>query len=454
VIFALAVLRAGAIGVAVNVMLGRDELAYVLSDSGCRALLCEEGVAGRALAIGDRVPSLELVIVPEGCDMAGTMTLRRLIEGAPTVPVVPRGPDDIAFLVYTSGTTGAPKGVMMTHAFIDFVVMSWVVVFKFRHSDRMFLASPFFYTMGMISVLIAFRVGAPIVLAGRFQARAALDAIAAHRVTGTWIVPTAAAQLMDAYEQERDDLSSMTRFFVAGDSLREDLRARLDAVLPGPPRETYGLTEAHVLGASAIGMALRDGMIGPPGGNVDLRLVDDEGSDVQVGEVGEILCKGDTVVAGYWQRPEETRKAFRDGWFATGDLGVQDDYGYLKVVGRKNSMIVTGGANVYPAEVEKALLKHAGLMHAVVVGIPDKIYGELPVAGVVPRPGAILSEDEVLAFCRENLAAYKCPRRVLFADSLPVTATGKLSHRAFRDQILAGDGSRRETTASPSRATA
>jgi acyl-CoA synthetase (AMP-forming)/AMP-acid ligase II len=206
------------------------------------------------------------------------------------------------------------------------------------------------------------------------------------------------------------------------------------------PREIYGLTEAHMVAVGARGLPLREGMIGTPGGNLVVRVVDDAGRDVGRGEIGEIVCRGDTVTAGYWQKPVETAESWRDGWFHTGDLGVMDADGYLKVVDRKKEMIISGGANVYPTEVERVLAQHPDVAAAALVGLPDLTYGERACAVVVRRPGAAVTEDGIVAFCRERLAAYKCPRSVVFVEALPFTASGKVARRELKASLAVRAG--------------
>ncbi|MBI4270953.1 MAG: AMP-binding protein [Candidatus Rokubacteria bacterium] len=435
-----AILRLGAIAVAVNVMLKPVELAYVLGDSGARVLVCEPSVAPTAVAAKAEGAAVRSIVVVGGASGAVTPFAELERPGA-TAGVADRHPDDVAMLMYTSGTTGSPKGVMMSHAWLDFTTSAWISVYKLGRMDRMLVASPFFYAIGSImEVLAPFRVGASAVLVERFRARAVLDAITRFRPTATVMVPTAAVQLLEEYDAERDDVSSMRIFFTAGGPCPTGFRARARARLGWEAREIYGLTEAHMVAVAAIGTPVREGMLGVPGGNLQVCVVGEDGREVSRGLVGEIVCRGDTVTSGYWGRPEETAASHRDGWFHTGDLGVMDADGYLKVVDRKKEMIIAGGANIYPAEVERVLATHPQVAAAALVGIPDETYGELPVAVIVPRPGAPAAGEEIIAFCRSALAAYKCPRSVIFVDELPLTPSGKVARRQLKEKILAHQG--------------
>jgi len=442
VIAYFAILRLGAVALAVNVMLRPAELAYVLADSGAVALVCEAGVVQTVAAARAQAPALRAVVVLGGTPEAGTIPFASVesVDGA-APPVADRHPDDVAMLMYTSGTTGAPKGVMMTHAWLDFTTIGWVCVYKLSGEDRFLVGSPFFYAIGSImDVLAPFRVGASAVLLERFQPRLALDAITRHRPTATVLVPTAAAMLLDAYDPARDDVSSMSIFFTAGSPVPPGVRERLRSTFGWELREIYGLTEAHMVAVGARGLPPRDGMIGVPGGNLVVRIVDDAGREVPRGETGEIVCRGETVTAGYWGKPEATAEAYRDGWFHTGDIGVMDADCYLRIVDRKKEMIITGGANVYPAEVEGVLSQHPDLALVAVVGVPDPTYGERPCAVVVTRPGRTVTAEDVIAFCRQRLAAFKCPRSVVLVPDLPLTASGKVARRQLAAVLAARSG--------------
>lgn len=438
VIAYFAILRVGAIAVAVNVMLKRNELAYLLNDSEAGTIICEPSVLDAVLAARSEVPSLRNIVPTGGTVRDGIASMDTLETGEPISYVVERQPDDIAMMLYTSGTTGEPKGVMMSHFWLDFVSISWVNVFKLTRDDRALVTSPFFYTIGMVmGVLAAFRIGGSVILIERFRPQIALDAITRFRPTTANIVPTAVVQLLDSFDPGLHDVSSMKTLFSAGAAFPAALKRRVRETFGWESHEIYGLTEAHMLAAGHVGLPHREGMIGVPGANVTVRVVDDSGRDVAHGEIGEFICKGDTVTLGYWRRPGETTEVYRDGWFHTGDLGIMDEDGYIRIVDRKKEMIITGGANIYPAEVEKVLAQHPGVAMAALVGVPDEQYGELPVAVVAVRPGASATAEEVIGFCRERLAAFKCPRSVVFANEVPVTATGKVARRQLRDQLAA-----------------
>jgi len=438
VIAYFAILRIGAIAVAANVMLKRNELAYLLNDSETGTIICELSALDSVVAAGKQTPSLKNIVLAGDVRRDDLVTIGALEANEPIAEVMDRAPDDVAMMLYTSGTTGEPKGVMMSHFWLDFVSVSWVNVFKLTRDDRVLVTSPFFYTIGVVmGVLAAFRIGATALLMERFKPRNALEVITQLRPTTANIVPTAVMQLLDNFDPVRHDVSSMKTLFSAGAPFPAALRRRVRETFGWEAYEIFGLTEAHMLAAGRPGLPHRDGMIGVPGANVTVRVVDDSGRDVAPGTIGEFICKGDTVTLGYWRRPAETSEAYRDGWFHTGDLGVMDSDGYIRVVDRKKEMIITGGANIYPAEVEKVLAQYPNAAMAALVGLPDEQYGEIPVAVVALRPGANATADDIITYCRDRLAAFKCPRSVVFASELPLTATGKIARRQLRDQLTA-----------------
>jgi acyl-CoA synthetase (AMP-forming)/AMP-acid ligase II len=229
----------------------------------------------------------------------------------------------------------------------------------------------------------------------------------------------------------------MRAFFVAGDLVTPELSRRVKETLGWQVRQIYGLTEAHMLAVDAVGYAPEEGWLGPPGGNTEIRLVDDDGRDVESGEVGEIVSRGDTIAGPYWKRPDETAEAWREGWFHTGDLGVHGPTGRLKVVGRKKEMIITGGANIYPAEVERLMMEHPAVEQVVVVSVEDEMYGQVPWGLVVLRHGVEVVPEELISWCRDHMAVFKCPRRIVIVSELPLTASGKVKRAEVREWLSA-----------------
>jgi long-chain acyl-CoA synthetase len=431
-----AIVRIGAIAVAVNVMLREAELVYLLNDADVVAIVCEDAVADRALQAQASVTSLRHVIVT-GDSGGGGLALSDLPSNGHG-GVASLSPDAPAMMVYTSGTTGVPKGVLMSHSWVDYVCAAWNSVFKTSHQDRSLVTSPFFYVIGsVIEVLSPFRVGSSVVLIERFKPRDALEIITRHRPTITCMVPTAVQQILSVYDPSRDDVTSMRAFFVAGDLVTPELSRRVKETLGWQVRQIYGLTEAHMLAVDAVGYAPEEGWLGPPGGNTEIRLVDDDGRDVESGEVGEIVSRGDTIAGPYWKRPDETAEAWREGWFHTGDLGVHGPTGRLKVVGRKKEMIITGGANIYPAEVERLMMEHPAVEQVVVVSVEDEMYGQVPWGLVVLRHGVEVVPEELISWCRDHMAVFKCPRRIVIVSELPLTASGKVKRAEVREWLSA-----------------
>jgi acyl-CoA synthetase (AMP-forming)/AMP-acid ligase II len=430
-----AIVRLGAIAVSTNVMLKLDELRYLLEDSGAAAIVCEASVADVVAQAQSEVSSLEHVVVLG--EARGDMVAFSDLEVATDIPPpADCFPDETAFITYTSGTTGNPKGVMMSHFWLDFVTLGWVNVMKLTRDDRVLVASPFFYIIGsVVETLTAFRIGAAAVFFERFKPRLALDAITKHRPTATVLVPTAVVQLLDNFDPERDSVGDMRALFTSGAPCSASVKERLRNEFGWQPREMYGLSEAHMLADGSVGLPLKDGFVGVPAANMEVRVVDDAGNEVPRGTVGEFVCRGDAVTTGYWGKPKETEETYGGGWLKTGDLGLMDEDGYIKVVDRKKEMIITGGANIYPAEVERVLGQHPDVSLVALLGKPDVEYGEVPCAFVVPREGAKPSEQDIIEFCRTRMAVYKCPRHVKVVDSLPLTASGKVARQQLRDLL-------------------
>ncbi|MFB9315811.1 AMP-binding protein [Nocardioides plantarum] len=460
VIAMLATWKAGGVAVSVNPMYKERELAHVLADSGARALVCLDEVhpvAVAALAAGSGVDVVitfsgrdfqtrddERVLDPVGVPPAdGAENLLGLLAryaGQRPGPVAPPGPDSEAFLVYTSGTTGDPKGARLTHA--NFVVNArnyreWM---QLGPDDAILATAPLFHITGLVGHgVLSLLLPAPLVLGHRFHPGVMVDAIREHRPVFTVGAITAFSALAAVPGVGPDDFASLTKIYSGGAPVAPAVADRLETVLGGYVHNAYGLTETssitHIVppGRRApvdpVSGALS---IGVPIASVRSRIVDDAGADVAVGELGELLIAGPQVAHGYWNRPDVSAEAFPGGELRTGDVCFMDDEGWFYLVDRKKDMIIASGYKVWPREVEDVLCSHEAVHEAAVVGVPDDYRGETVTAFVSLVEGASLAETELIDFCRDRMAAYKYPRSITVVAALPKTASGKILRRELR----------------------
>ncbi len=350
-----------------------------------------------------------------------------------------RTPSDIACLQYTGGTTGTSKGAMLTHA--NLVVnacqaLEWLTPGK-SGPEVMIAALPLFHIYAMTCVMIAsVLAGGTVIILPRFELRATLNTIRKYHPTIFHGVPTMYVAFNNAPHVERYGFKSLRICMSGGAALPVEVRERFEALTGGRLVEGYGLTEASpVTHINPPTGSPKVGSIGLPVADTEARIVDlDDGErELAVGEVGEIAIRGPQVMKGYWTKPEETALVLSDGWLYTGDVARKDEDGYFYIVDRKKDLIIAGGYNIYPREVEEVLWEHPKILEAAVIGVPDTYRGETVKAFVVLQPGTSATADEIVAFCRERLAAYKVPRLVVFRESLPKSGVGKYLRRALRE---------------------
>jgi long-chain acyl-CoA synthetase len=437
----LAALGAGAVVVPLNPSSPAAELAEQLGVVRPKVLVV--GPAGREAvgAINTAAVGVEHVLAPAGVKIDGARSLDDLFGGdAP--PVVQRGDDDLAALLFTSGTSGTPKAAMLTHGSLRANLEQ-----AQRHPGRAVNADdivlgvlPLFHIFGLNVVLgLTLYAGAAVILVERFDPVSALDTVANHKVTIVLGAPPmfTAWATMPATELESGDAAPMAsvRLVLTGAApLASEVAVAFEQRFGQPLRQGYGLTEASpIVTSSVVDGEPKPDSIGVPLPGLEVRLVDEEGEDALAGDAGEIWVRGPNVFAGYWDNAEATAEAINaDGWLQTGDIAVADDDGFLFIVDRVKDLIIVSGFNVYPAEVEEALLDHPGIAAVAVVGVKHPYSGEAVKAFVVCEPGQHLEEDEVIEFVADRLARYKCPTKVMFVNELPVGAAGKLLRRSLR----------------------
>lgn len=350
----------------------------------------------------------------------------------PAAGLAERSPDDTAVILYTSGTTGEPKGAELTHA--NLTANADVVrrdLFDLGPDDVVLGALPLFHSFGQVCCLNApVAAGAAVSLVERFDAAAVLATIAGHRVTVVPGVPTMFVALLGRPDLAAHDLSAVRVCMSGGAALPLEVLRGVEQAFGVAVLEGYGLSETSPAASfNHPGRVRKAGSVGTPIRGVEMRVVDESGAEIPQGETGEIVIRGHNVMKGYWRRPRETAAAIRDGWFHTGDLGRVDEDGYFFVVDRKKDLIIRGGYNVYPREVEEVLYEHPAVAEAAVVGVPHPGLGEEVAAAVVLRPGATATAEELRDHVKAQVAPYKYPRIVWITDALPKSATGKLLKR-------------------------
>ena len=448
------ILKTGATVVPLNVLLKPREIAYHLRDSDAKALLCFEGIpelpmadaAKTAMAVAPTCRQLIVLPREDGAAFRNdpdVMMLDRLIANHPTTfEAQPAGPDDTAVILYTSGTTGQPKGAELTHMNMVMNAMVSAELCAGSHDEQGRHATavtlPLFHATAQTAQLNAYlHLGGTLVLLPRFDPAALIDVMMQERVTH-WIgVPTMYWSLLQHVRQSNADVSALKgtlRLAVSGGApmpveLMNDFQDTFGVRIV----EGYGLSETSPVATfNHLDRPSKPGTVGQPLFAVDIQCVDDYDEPVPAGQAGEVVIRGHNVMKGYYKRPEDTAEAMRGGWFHTGDIGIVDAEGYLSIVDRKKDMILRGGFNVYPREIEEVLLTHPAVSLAAVIGVPDERLGEEVKAFVVKKPGAEVTDEQLLSWCKEQFAAYKYPRLIEFRTELPTGATGKILKRELR----------------------
>lgn len=443
-VFGLA--KAGMVCVPLNHRSVGRELSYLIDNSGITALILESEFVGLVDSIRHELETVRSFICLDA-EVEGILNYEELIRRFPAEePTVDLEVDDPCVLFYTSGTTGRPKGAIHTHR--SLIAESRVPHRNLSASDVVLCVMPFFHVGGSAAHLIpAFTAGATLVIHKRFDEARVLETIHRERVTYVFLVPTMIIRILEHPRLMDYDLSSLHGVGYTGapmplEALRKGI-ALLGQVFFQElgQTETLNMTmlkrEEHTLDGSLTELARLES-VGRPLGEGELRIVDEQGRDVPLGEAGEIAARSERTMVGYWRMPEETAFTIRDGWLHTGDVGRMDEDGYVYLVDRKKDMIISGGENIYSREVEDILHMHPAVADAAVVGVPDEKWGESVKAVVVLKKGATTSEEEIIDFCKANLASYKKPRSVEFRDDLPKTASGKIRKAEIREPYWQG----------------
>jgi len=436
----------GAIPVPVNFRLSPPEVAYIFDDAGC-SLVAVEAMFAEFLAAevlqpwADNVLLLATPADPKDAHPDWPRYEDRL-AGADPAPIHDADEDDDALLLYTGGTTGRSKGVRLSHRNIVVNGMQTGMDMRPRADDVYLHIAPMFHAADLFAMTFTLAGSAHAFLPA-FSGEAVLEAFQRHKVTTTMMTPTMIIMALQEPSFEKYDLSSLRQLFYGSSPMAAEwIKKTLEAFKGVEVIQGYGLTETSpiltILPMENHAQALETGDLevlrgcGRPVIAVDMKIRDEDGNEVAPNVPGEITVAAPNVSKGYLNRPEETKAAFRDGWFYTGDLARMDEHGFVYLLDRKKDMVITGGENVYTSEVEAALYKHAKIHECAVVGVPDETYGEALLAAVVPAPGESLGEEELIAHCRALIGGYKIPRRYVFLDELPKSAMNKILKNELR----------------------
>lgn len=439
--------KIGAVAVPLNFRLSPEELTYVINHSDAEVLLAGSDFLALIEEIWPALENInERIALEEARD--GWLDYETLLAGSPPdEPTAEVDEDDLCQLQYTGGTTGLPKGVMLSHRNYLTSAFGMGLANEFNAGDATLQVLPIFHTAWW-PILVHHCAGGKGVIVKRFDFDEILGTVVKERVTHINMVPILLSWILDFPGLDNYDLSSIKYFTYAGAPMPADLMRRCIEKFGCIFEQGYGLTEA----APLVTMLMAEDQCrleGPPeltrrlssAGReslvTEVKLVDEDDNEVPVGEIGEIAVRGKNVMQGYWKDPELTARALRGGWLHTGDLARADEYGFLYIVDRKHDMIITGGENVYPFEVEKVLFEHPAVLEAAVVGVKDEKWGEKVVAAVTLKQGMEASEAELIGFVRSSIAGYKTPKEIVFMESIPKTAIGKILRREVREALEA-----------------
>jgi long-chain acyl-CoA synthetase len=430
------ILRAGGVVVPMNVLLKGREVKFYLSDSGAKLLFAWHDF-GEAAEAGATDAGAETILVKPG-EFEQTV-----MEHEPLEEVADTAAEDAAVILYTSGTTGKPKGAELTHANLrKNCTVTQTTLGEFSHEDVLLGALPLFHSFGQTCTMnSAVAIGACVTMLPRFDPERALEIIERDKVTVFQGVPTMYNAMLHADAADTVDASCLRLCMSGGAAIPVELIRGFEEKFGCAILEGYGLSETSpVASFNHPDRERKPGSIGTPIEGVEMQVWDDDGNAVPQGEVGEIVIRGHNVMKGYWERPEASEEAIDDnGWFRTGDMAKVDEDGYFFIVDRKKELIIRGGYNVYPREIEEVLYEHPAIQEAAVVGVPDESLGEEVGAAVVLKKGESLDPDEIKTYVKDQVAAYKYPRKIWFEEELPKGPTGKILKREIEvpEQVAA-----------------
>jgi len=438
----------GAVPVSLNWRWTLGELLPCIEDCAPAVLVVDEAHVAAAHRLRERCHSIHTLIVTGEVEVPeGFLSYESLLAGAGRISDCPFGGEDLAAIVYTGGTTGRPKGVMLSHANLYVNAMNHLQFDTVGEGHSIVLSGPMFHISGLCRVYIHTFMDVHMIILPQFDPVDLMRAVQTYRVTSLILISAMAARVLDHPRYRDFDLSSVQKINYGAAPMPPSLIRRLRGEFPGVSFfNTYGATEsAGIISTLSVtdpelagAAAERLNSVGRPAPYLDLRVVDEEGRDVAPGVVGELVIRGPNVMRGYWNLPEETARVLRDDWYHTGDAGYLDGENYVFLVDRLKDMIISGGENVYSAEVERVIDLHPAVRQCAVVGRPDETWGEIVHAVISLEPGLSVTADELAAHCRVHIAGYKCPRGLTIWDELPLSGAGKLQKNEIRARLEAG----------------
>lgn len=422
------VLWSSKIAVPLNFLLNADELTRIVEDAGLDLIVTARHFKDLAAKVPARAIFLEDLPLRR-------KTLLAMLRQLPPPPVVDS--HSTAVILYTSGTTAEPKGVELTHGNLHGNCVDAIHSLAIDPTETMLNLLPPFHVFGLTAnVLVPVVLGASVHAIPRFSPVAVVKAVAEKKLSMIMAIPSMYAAILKTRSAGPDSFRSIHLALSGGEPLPDSVRLGFQERFGVTLRQGYGLTETSPIVSACSVEAYREGTVGRPIRNVEVRIIGSDGQNLPVGHDGEILVRGPGVMKGYYKKPEETRKVIdEDGWFQTGDVGRLDEDGYLMITGRAKEMLIIGGENVFPREIEAALEGHSDVLQAAVIGVPNESRGEIPVAFVIPKPGVSLNEQELRKYAKESLAGFKVPRKVHISEDLPKGPTGKILKRRLRELL-------------------
>jgi long-chain acyl-CoA synthetase len=432
-----AIWRAGMTAIPVLFLLEAHELRYILENSGAKVVITSPDVHDKVAAATKGLERAVDVVVtgPREGVPAGTRSFEELVETHPAMnEIAPRNERDVATILYTSGTTGQPKGVMQTHHNLHSNALnSWRTATNRVRGETSLLVLPLAHSFGLGALVSGYLFGSRGVLMRWFNPEGALELIQRYKVKAMAGVPTMFVYMLTHPNAHKYDTSSVTRWLVGAAPMPVEQQRAFEKKFGGTMYVGYGLTEScPSLAVEREGELRKPGSTGRAVEGVEIKIVDDAGVEVPHGTVGEVIARGQNISPGYYKDPEATAATFRDGWLFTGDMATIDTDGYLFIVERKKDLIIRGGLNVYPKDVEEVIYRYEGVQEAAVVGVPDARMGEEVCAYIVKKMGADITAEQIVSHCQASLAKYKTPKHVEFVTALPRTGIGKIQKKELR----------------------